>query len=139
MDLSIKDNSLSPIVYQSLPTDKKDEHFKFLLSKWESTTPKTSTQTKIRQRAITFDFDQKYKTGSPDLSISTDLNTDNSGAGNLLTIMHNKPNSMPNFFCIESNESTTPSSQSRQPVIINSGNLMDSRSSNFCIEKNLLK
>lgn len=126
LDLSIKDDSLPYVEYQSSPSDTKDEHFKFS----KSTTPKTPTLMQTRQKAISLDSEPKYKIGPNNSSISNDLNVHNSSAGNQLTIMRGKPHLLPNFLCIESNSSmSVPTTPRRQQIVKSTQSKLNTNSS----------
>lgn len=119
LDLSIKDDSLPHVDYQSSPSDTKEEHFQFALSRSKSTTPKTPTLTQTRQKAISLDSDPKYDGGaSITPSVSTDLSGHNPGASGQLAIMRNKPHLLPTFLCVESNASmSVPTTPRRQQIV----------------------
>lgn len=117
LDLSIKDDSLPHVDYQSSPSDTKDEHFKFSLSKSKSATPKTPTLTQTRQKAISLDSDPKYDSGPSAPTTTTHLNAHTSSH---LTVMRSKPHLMSNFLCVENNASmSVPTTPRRQQIVKN--------------------
>ncbi|XP_055317361.1 M-phase inducer phosphatase [Sitodiplosis mosellana] len=118
LDLSIKDDSLPNVDYQSSPSDTKDEHFKFSMSRSKSTTPKTPTLTQTRQKAISLDSDPKYEK-EPSISLERGAHTPSAG-NSQLAIMRSKPHLMPNFLCVESNASmSVPTTPRRQQLVKN--------------------
>lgn len=118
LDLSIKDDSLPHVDYQSSPSDAKDEHFQFPLSKSKSTTPKTPTLTQTRQKAISLDSDPKYDGSASMPSDSTDLSGHNCGASGQLSHARNKSHLLSNFLCVESNASmSVPTTPRRQQIV----------------------
>lgn len=137
LDLSIKDDSLPHVDYQSSPSDTKEEHFKFSMAKSKSTTPKTPTLTQTRQKAISLDSD----CGPCVPSISSEMSASNpASANNQLAIMRNKPHLMQNFLCVESNASiSVPTTPRRKQILkntlskfnANNGKCINNRKSGF--------
>lgn len=115
LDLSIKDDSLSNVDYQSSPSgsDTKDERFQF-----KSTTPKTPTLTQTRQKAISLDSDPNGSGGASVSNASHELGIhQHSGAGGG-TGMRTKPHLLSNFLCVESNASmSVPTTPRRQQIV----------------------
>lgn len=134
LDLSIKDDSLPTVDYQSSPSDTKDEHFKFTMSKSKSTTPKTPTLTQTRQKAISLDSDPKYETGPSIPIVSPEsLSAHNSGGGNQLTIMRNKPHLMPNFLSVENASMSVPTTPRRQQLAKNTLSKLNANNAKGCV------
>lgn len=121
LDLSIKDESLPAIDYQSSPSDTKDEHFQFSLSKSKSTTPKTPTLTQTRQKAISLDSDPSGSGGASVSNASHDLaghHHHGIACGAVGMGMRTKPHLLPNFLCVESNSSmSVPTTPRRQQIV----------------------
>lgn len=119
LDLTIKDDSLPTVDYQSSPSDTKDEHFKFSLSKSKSTTPKTPTLTQTRQKAVSLDSEPSIKYDSTASSMMPS-ESHQSGVGGQMAIMRNKPHLLSNFLCVESNSSmSVPTTPRRQQIVKN--------------------
>lgn len=119
LDLSIKDDSLPHVDYQSSPSDTREEHFKFSLVKSKSTTPKTPTLTQTRQKAISLDSDPKYESSVPGISTEMMSASNPANAANQLNV-RNKSHLMSNFLCVESNSSmSVPTTPRRQQTLKN--------------------
>lgn len=122
LDLSIKDDSLSNVDYQSSPSGE-DERFQFNLSKSKTTTPKTPTLTQTRQKAISLDSDPSGSGGASVSNASHELGVHHhhhhSGAGGV-TGMRTKPHLLSSFLCVESNASmSVPTTPRRQQIVKN--------------------
>lgn len=131
LDLSIRDDSLPNVDYQSSPNNTKEEHFQFTLAKSKSTTPKTPTLSQSRQKAVSLDSDQKYDNEQSVPNISTELSTQNPvGSIGHLAIMRTKPHLMSNFLGVGSNASVSvPTTPRRQQIVKNTMNKLSAGSS----------
>lgn len=135
LDLSIKDDSLPNVDYQSSPSDTKEEHFKFSMSKSKSTTPKTPTLTQTRQKAVSLDSDPKYEK-EPSISPERNAHTPNAGGSGIsqLAAMRSKPHLMSNFLCVESNASmSVPTTPRRQQLMKNTLSKLNANSGKSAI------